>query len=113
MTAPTTDHPYVDGLSKLPAHMVDSVIRYIDYGIPPGHFLTAVFSNQFVGAFHRADDTNIVYMKAWASFIYNDAPGNSHGSPSHVRDWIKSGGLVGQGMAKAKSLAEEGMEHVA
>lgn len=34
-------------------------------------------------------------MRDWAMWLYNDAPCGCQGSPEHVRDWIKSGGLVG------------------
>ena len=34
------------------------VRRYIEHGIPPGHFLTAVIEKDLCGASERADDEN-------------------------------------------------------
>lgn len=81
--------------SSLPAHMQDGARRYIEHGIPPGHFLQAVLRNDFMEAFRRADDVNTECMRDWAVFLSSHAPIGCYGSPEHVADWIKSGGLAG------------------
>lgn len=81
--------------SRLPEHMQAGARRYIERGIPPGHFLTAVLSNNMAEAFSRADDINTAAMLDWAMWTYNDIPRNSHGSPEAVSAWIKQGGLEG------------------
>jgi hypothetical protein len=81
--------------AMLPVHMRDSARLYIERGIPGGSFMTALFSNDLLGAFQRADDTNTAAMRSWASFLYNEAPRGCYGSPEAVKDWIKQGGLSG------------------
>lgn len=79
----------------LPYHMRDGTRLYIESGIPGGSFMTALFSNDFLGAFQWADTTNTAAMRSWASFLHNEAPIGCYGSPEIVRDWIKHGGLSG------------------
>lgn len=73
----------------LPEGLRDGMKRYIDHGIRPGHFLTAVLENDFLGAFKRADDTSTRAMHQIASFIYNEAPMTCCGSPEKVKAWIE------------------------
>lgn len=44
---------------------------------PFGDFMTAVLSNDFVGAVGRADDYNREIILDWASYLYNEMPGRS------------------------------------
>lgn len=81
--------------SQLPEHMQAGMQLYIERGIAPGSFQRAVLSNDFMEAFNRADDVNTAAMRDYASFLNNEAPGGCYGSPQHVADWIKSGGLAG------------------
>ena len=80
--------------AMLPAHMRDGARLYIEKGIRGGSFMNAVFSNDFIGAFQRADDVNTAAMRSWASFLHNEAPGDCYGSPENVADWVKQGGLA-------------------
>lgn len=79
----------------LPDHMKKSVKEYIENGRPIGSFLTAVFSNNLVKSFGRADPTNFRHMDKWAAFLYNEAPTPCWGSEKAVAAWIKKGGLNG------------------
>ena len=81
--------------SRLPAHMQDGMRLYIENGIPPGCFQTAVLSNDLMGAFRRADDVNRMAILDYAMFLFNEAPGGCFGSPEHVKDWIAKRGLNG------------------
>ena len=83
------------GLEKLPAHMRDSVERYVLHGVQGGSFMTELFANRLVQAFGRADDENTAAMQAWASWLYNDAPRGCWGSPRAVSEWCEAGGLMG------------------
>ncbi len=99
----------------LPEHMQGAARRYVKHGIRPGDFLTAVLCNDFKEAFALADSVNTACMKAWAMWIYNEAPSLCHGSPELVQAWIKRGGLQGNGMnselesflAKPKELTDD------
>lgn len=81
---------------KLPPHMRDGARLYVEKGVPGGSFMTAVFSNDFLGAFRRADDANTAAMRSWAAWLHNDAPRDCYGSPEDVSAWIKQGGLAGR-----------------
>ena len=79
--------------SKLPPHMQDAAKRYVEKGIPPGHFLTAVICNDLLGAVSHADDTNVKALKTWVQFFYNEAPGGCWKSKEVMNAWVKQGGL--------------------
>lgn len=64
--------------------------RYLNHGIMPGSFMTAVLENNLVEAFGRADIHNSSNLKNIVGYIYNHLPSNSWGSPSKVTDYIKS-----------------------
>lgn len=75
--------------------MRDGARLYIDLGIPGGSFMTALFSNDFIRAFQRADDINTAAMRNWAAFLHNEAPRGCYGSPEAVKEWIAHRGLEG------------------
>lgn len=76
------------GRHLVPDHMWGGVERYFVNRVPTGHFLTALFSNDLMEAFARADDENAANMHRWCQFLYNYAPRGSYGSPAAVREWI-------------------------
>lgn len=93
---------------KVPvAHMRDGVCRYLQHGIQPGHFLMALFSDRFLEACKRADDENLAALGEWASFIYNEMPHGSHGSPAIVERWIRRGGIEGWDQEPADAELDE------
>ena len=81
--------------SKLPSHIQGGVKRYIENGVKPGDFLTAVICNDLKESFGRADKTNIERMFDIVSFFYNEAPGGCWGSKGRMKDWMKRGGWEG------------------
>ena len=83
------------GLDVLPEHCRDGVYQYIMNGIPPGSFLDAVFRNDLVGAFSKADHINQECIRYYAIFLHNYAPNGCWGSREIVDRWIKQGGLKG------------------
>lgn len=74
-------------------YMLEPVQLYIEHGIQPGHFLTALFSNDFMEACKRADDSNAAALYKWAKFIYSQMPIGSYGSPDKFAAWISRRGL--------------------
>jgi len=82
-------------LAKIPAYMHAGLKRYIDHGIPPGHFLTAVLTNDLRGAFERADEANSAAVRDYIVYLYNCAPIGSWGSPEAYARWVKRGGFNG------------------
>jgi len=75
----------------LPEHMHQPIVRYVLHHLRPGHFLSAVLSNDLVGAVGRADDANVAVLKGWVQFLYNceEVPGDCWGSPRHVDEWLR------------------------
>jgi len=72
----------------IPPHMMDGLTRYIEHGIAPGGFLTAVLENNLREACARADDINIRNLPAYIAYLYNDAPSACWGSPEKVDAWV-------------------------
>ena len=81
--------------SSLPAHMQPEVRSYIERGVPPCYFLEAVFQNNLVEAFGRADTDNTFAMRDYAAFLYGQAPRECWGSKAAVNAWISHNGLAG------------------
>ena len=81
-------------LSRIPGHMRAGTALYLLFGIPPGSFASAVFANDLLDAYGRADSANTAAMREWANFVYNEMPHESHGSRKAVSAWIERGGLL-------------------
>ena len=87
-----------DGInySSVPApHMRDGVERYIEHGILPGSFQTAVMENNLTGAVGQADDINLGLLVEWVRWWWDEAPSDCWGSPERVVAWVAKGGLAG------------------
>ena len=69
--------------------MMDAIRRYVDEGLEPGDFLTAVICNDLFGAVNRADDENLRNLPAFVCYFYNDAPSDCHGSRGAMAYWIE------------------------
>jgi len=80
---------------RLPKHIRGGAKRYIEDGISPGSFLSAVICNNLTESFARADETNISKMFDIVRFFYNEAPSQCWGSPKEMEDWVEKGGLHG------------------
>lgn len=77
-----------------PDYMRGAVARYLMYGIPPGGFLEAVISNDFIGAVSHADMTNERLLKSYMWLICNSFPATAI-RDGYV-DWVKNGGWIGR-----------------
>lgn len=76
------------GQHLIPPYMFGGIKRYMLDRIPPGHFLTALLSNDLMEAFARADDENSTNMRRYVQFLYNYAPCGSYGSPAAFNAWL-------------------------
>ncbi len=65
--------------------------RYCTEASPVGHFLTALLEDRLRETLARADQENILAVRALALWLYNYAPGPCHGSPSKVEAWLARG----------------------
>ena len=75
--------------SELPEGLASGMERYIEEGIQPGSFLTAVICNNLREAFARADDNNQKLMFDIVKWMYNEAPSHCWGSPALVLKWVQ------------------------
>lgn len=86
----------MQGLPLIPAHMWEGAERYFVQKIEPGSFLMALVCNDFLGAFMKADQTNLINMANWARFLYNHVDIMSRGSEERVKGWL--GGRLNNGI---------------
>lgn len=63
--------------------------RYLNHGIMPGSFLTAVLENNLMESFGRADMSNSANLKNIVGYIYHHLPSNSWGSREKVSEYLK------------------------
>ncbi len=98
---PDLERDLIEALEKLsieveiPGYMLPAFVRHVVEGGHMGHFLTAVFENDLMEAFARADPTNRAHMNSYLKAIYNAAPRGCHGSVEKVIAWRKLGGMAG------------------
>ena len=59
----------------IPSTTQASITRYVEHGIKPGGFLTAVLSNDLYNATGRADQQNLVALPAIVRWFANHCPG--------------------------------------
>lgn len=75
--------------SKLPSSLAPGMQRYLEQGVQPGSFLTAVICNNLKEAFVKADDFNQELMFEIVKWMYNEIPRLCWGSPARVENWMK------------------------
>lgn len=97
---PRSQFDYHRKMNVCPANMRGGMRRYLEHGIPPGGYLTAVLCNDLMDAMGRADLTSRATMFELTSYLYNDTPMNCRGSKERVKEWCESGGLIGRGLLK-------------
>ncbi len=77
---------------ELPASLVSGMRLYIEQGVQPGGFLTAVICNNLKESFMRADAFNQHLMFEIVKWMYNEAPSLCWGSPARMKHWIEQSG---------------------
>lgn len=75
--------------SKLPSDLQDGMRNYIEHGLEPGGFLTAVLENNLRRAIAKADSVNRVVLPTIVQWIYSECPSSIRGSEEAVKQWIK------------------------
>ncbi len=76
----------------IPEITLGALTRYVEQGIPPGSFLTAVLKNDLFDAMSRADMNNRYALHTICMYIYNKIPSTAWGNEERVSAWIESGG---------------------
>lgn len=82
-------------MNTLPEHMIGGLMRYIEHGIEPGGFLSAVICNNLRDAVGRADEANKAKLIEWVQWFYWYAPSPSWGSEEMMSAWMAGGGIDG------------------
>jgi len=75
--------------SQIPERMCGGIERYIEHGIKPGGFLSAVICNDLQAAVARADDENINLLPVYCAYFYNHAPSPCWGSVNKMMAWMQ------------------------
>jgi hypothetical protein len=76
---------------RLPPHLQGGVRRYIEEGIPPGDFLTAVITNNLRLAVGHADSTSLAALTDIVRFFHNESPSGCWGTPEKMKLWMETG----------------------
>lgn len=71
----------------VPEHLRDSLAHYIVRGLQPGRFVTAVLSNNLLGAFRHGDEDSLAGLRNLVTFMVDIVPGTAWGSHKHVAEW--------------------------
>ena len=81
---------------RIPPHTLETLRNYIEYGVPTGGFLHSVLTDSLFGAFGKADSENREALGDIVMFVFNEAPGDCHGSADHVKEWLEKEGRQGR-----------------
>lgn len=74
---------------ELPGQYLAGMRRYVEAGSEPGHFLSAVLTNDLAEACARADDEGRIWLFSLVRWCYNELPANAWGSPEKVANWMR------------------------
>jgi hypothetical protein len=72
----------------IPPTIMEGLNLYVEHGLRPGGFLTAVLCNDLFGAMAKADEMSARWLPALCTYIYNNVPGLVWGSEGMVEAWI-------------------------
>lgn len=72
----------------IPKRTLEALNRYIKDHIKPGHFLTAVLSNNLTETHRSGDSDNIGALGELLSHLRWEIPDNCWGSPEKVQNWL-------------------------
>lgn len=80
--------PYQIDYNKCPNNLGRFFQLYIEHGVKPSSFLTAVLENNLMEAIGRGDYDNINRLSQICTFVYNELPVHCWGSVDNVSDWM-------------------------
>ena len=72
----------------IPSYMTSALYRYVEHGIGPGSFLTAVLCNDLKQAVRCADIDNMGCLREWVEVMTWCVPVDCQGSPKIVDEWM-------------------------
>ncbi len=71
----------------LPPHLEASLRRYVEDGVPTGHFLQACIENNLIEAVGRADEESLAALPAIVGYLVNECPAYCWGFEGAMRRW--------------------------
>ncbi len=74
----------------LPDDLEASLRRYVDHGVPTGHFLQACIENDLHVALSRADEDNFKILPAVMAYLYQECPAYCWGFKGAFERWIET-----------------------
>lgn len=74
--------------SKIPSRTIEALDRYVHHRIKPGHFLTAVLTNNLFDAIERADRENMDALGEIVRYVWNQIPLACWGSKEKMDEWM-------------------------
>ena len=77
---------------EVPPGSRQTIERYLEYGIDPGGFFHALFSDKLLDTVQYADETNVKSLVDWALFVFWEMPFEVVGSKEKVQAHIEKGG---------------------
>jgi hypothetical protein len=81
----------------IPERMKEPIREYVMTGkVLFGDFLLALFTNDLMKTFSRADGENVKLLLNYCELLYNDLPMACWGSMERIAKWEASGGLFGK-----------------
>lgn len=79
----------------IPEHLFPGLKGHALKGRRVGSFLSALLENRLRETVCGAAPDSLAAILALVRYVYNELPGESHGSPAKVRDWRARGGQHG------------------
>ncbi len=86
---------WADALDSIPISMHGGLVRHVLAGVPTGHFLAALLTNDLMEALVRADPNSLANLRPLCLFLRNSTPPLCHGSHAKVNAWREEGGALG------------------
>jgi hypothetical protein len=80
----------------IPARTKNALFNYVNHGVRPGGFLTAVLCNDLMAAVGHADTENLAALKQIVQYVYWEIPGACWGSRKRMNQWIDSRSSVAE-----------------
>lgn len=77
--------------AKIPPLILDGIQQFVVSRVKTGSFLLAVLENNLASAICRADPQSLAALREIVWYVHNCIPGNCHGSPQKVADWLRGG----------------------
>jgi len=72
----------------IPERIMNNLLYYVKGEEAPGGFLYSVLCNDLFGAVGKADDEIKPLIPLIVMYIHWEVPGNCHGSPAIVKEWM-------------------------